>query len=65
MKEIAIYQATIECPWKFRSFEENHGEKTFKGWYQEKYRGKVEDKATLEDIYMKFNADDRPNRKNG
>jgi hypothetical protein len=60
-KKLVIYQAKSECPWKFRSLDEGPEKKPFKEWYQEKYSGTIDKKATLEDIYYKFNRPDRPN----
>lgn len=60
-KKLVIYQAKLECPWKWRALDKGPEKKPFKDWYQEKYRGTVDKKVTLEDIYEKFNRDDRPN----
>lgn len=55
--EVEIYQAGRECPWKFRDLPES-GELDFKH-YTSVWKGSLE-KESLDDIYMRFNMDERP-----
>jgi antirestriction protein ArdC len=57
---VKIFQAPAKnCPWTFRSFNELPKNPDF-SYYQPVYDGELET-ASLESLYEKFNATDRPN----
>ena len=57
---IKIYQAASECPWKFRSIQEIHDIPDFNEYYKLVFEGDIP-KTSLDGLYSRFNAEDRPN----
>jgi Antirestriction protein len=60
--DVEIYQANSDCPWKFRSILEG-AELDFDS-YSLAWKGTLE-KQSLDEIYMKFNMEDRPSNFTG